>query len=243
MQLILLIKLYQPVNFQKKLLINNKMSIKELRKNFLRTLGNIFIVRVVNILCRSLKIKETNKESISRLKNENKNFVAAFWHGTMTVPWFILKNYEMVGLTSKSKDGDLLAKLLRYWKYRVIRGSSSQGGDVALGIMIDHAKNKKSIAITPDGPRGPARKMKPGAIITAKKTGIPVVLIGVGYKNKKILKSWDSFQIPKMFSEVNIIYSEPIYVSKELSYDETSKVIENCEKQLNEIQTKAEIFN
>lgn len=219
------------------------MNIKEIRRNILRTLGNIFIVRVVNILCRSLKINEVNKEMFSHLINENKNFVAAFWHGTMTLPWFILKNYDMVGLTSKSKDGDLLAKILRYWKYRVIRGSSTKGGDVALGIMIDHAKNKKSIAITPDGPRGPAKKMKPGAVIIAKKTGIPLVLIGVGYKKKKLLKSWDSFQIPNLFSEVNIVYSDPIYVSKELSYDETSKVIENCEKKLNELQSKAEIFN
>lgn len=219
------------------------MSIKELRRNFLRTLGNIFIIRIVNILCRSLKINEVNKEVIPQLESENKNFVTAFWHGTMTLPWFLLKNYDMVGLTSKSKDGDLLAKILRYWKYRVIRGSSTKGGDVALGIMIDHAKNKKSIAITPDGPRGPAKKMKPGAVIIAKKTGIPLVLIGVGYKKKKILKSWDSFQIPSLFSEVNIIYSDPIYVSKELSYDETSKIIENCGNLLNELQTKAEIFN
>lgn len=219
------------------------MSIKKIKQNILRNLGNIFIVRAVNILCLSLKINEVNRKAIDELQNENKNIVAAFWHGTMIIPWFLLRSFNMVGLTSKSKDGNLLAKVLKYWKYRVIRGSSSEGGDVALGILIDYAKNKQSVAITPDGPRGPAKKLKAGAVIIAKKTGIPIVLIGVGIQKKKVLKSWDLFQIPTLFSKINIIYSDPIYVHKDLNYEETSSVILSCELKLNELQTKAENFN
>lgn len=146
----------------------------------------------------------------------------------------------MVALTSKSKDGDLLAKVLKNWKYRVIRGSSSTGGDVALGIMIDYAKNKSSITITPDGPRGPRHKLKAGAVITAKKSGLPLILAGVGFKKKRSLSSWDQFDVPSMFTKSKIIYSNPVYVSSDLSYEETSRVIEQCEEKLNALQVEAE---
>lgn len=68
------------------------------------------------------------------------------------------------------------------------------------------------------------------------------MLIGIGVKSKKKLKSWDKFQVPNPFSIVKVIYSDPVYVDAKLSYDETSKVIEECEKKLNELQKEAEKF-
>src|SRR5690606_2734590 len=146
--------------------------------------GNLLIDKAVNILCISLRVETKNKEYIENLKKENKNYIIAFWHGTMLLPWFFHRNERNAALISKSKDGDLLAKILRKWNYQVIRGSSSSGGDVALNIMIDYAKNNNSILITPDGPRGPEKKMKAGAVITAKKSGLPLVLLGAGYNKK-----------------------------------------------------------
>src|SRR3970040_2433381 len=105
------------------------MKAKKLKQNFLRTIGNVLIDKAINILYRSLKIEIRNKENIEKLKKENKNFIIAFWHGTMLLPWYIHRNGKVAALISKSKDGDLLAKLLRKWNYRVIRGSSSSGGD------------------------------------------------------------------------------------------------------------------
>ena len=177
---------------------------------------------------------------IEELEAKNKNYVLAFWHGSMLLPWYLHRKKKMVALTSKSKDGDLLAKVLKNWKYRVIRGSSSTGGDVALGIMIDYAKNKRSITITPDGPRGPRHKLKAGAVITAKKSGLPLILAGVGFKKKRSLSSWDKFDVPAMFTKSKIVYSDPLYVSSDLSYEEASRVIEECEVKLNELQVEAE---
>ena len=145
----------------------------------------------------------------------------------MLLPWYLQRDKNVVSaLISKSKDGELLGRILKRWNYTVIRGSSSVGGDVALSIMIDYAKNKNSIAITPDGPRGPAHKLKAGAVITAKKSGLPLVLLGIGYKNKKTLKSWDTFQVPFFFTKANAVFSDPIYIDEQLSYEETSKIIQ-----------------
>lgn len=216
------------------------MKLNQFSKSVLRFIGTYLLYRAVTMLCYSLHISAKNEKAIEELVNQNKRFVIAFWHGTMLYPWYYFKGQKILGITSKSKDGDLLAKTLKNWKYTVVRGSSSKGGDIALGIMVDFAKNEGSVAITPDGPKGPKEKFKAGAVVVAKKSGIPLVLMGVAYDKKVKLKSWDRFEVPKPFSRVSVIFSEPIEVSPNLSYDETSKVIENCETIINNLQIEAE---
>jgi lysophospholipid acyltransferase (LPLAT)-like uncharacterized protein len=218
------------------------MKLKKLKQQSLRFLGQYVLSNLVTALCKSLSITVENAEAVKELQKQNQNFVLAFWHGTMLLPWYLHRNQNFTGLTSKSKDGDLLAKLLRNWKYNVVRGSSSTGGDVALGIMIDYAKNKSSVAVTPDGPKGPPRKMKAGAVVAAKKSNVPLVLLGVGFSKKRNLKSWDRFEIPGFFSKVKVIYSDPVYISNELNYEKTSEMINKCEQTLNELQKRAESF-
>ena len=218
------------------------MDKKQVKQNTLRFLGNIILKHGLDVLYKTLRINCENKNVVDDLKKQKQNYVLAFWHGTMLLPWFLHRNDGFAALTSKSKDGGLLARQLEYWKYKVVRGSSSKGGDIALRNMIDNAKSGYSIGITPDGPLGPAQKFKAGAVITAKKSSIPIVLIGVGIRTKKRLKSWDKFQIPIPFTNVKAIYSDPIYVGANLSYDETSNIIEECERKLNELQKEAENF-
>lgn len=215
---------------------------KELRREVLRFFGNHLLVVFIGVLCKTLKINFINTETIKKLDEEKKNYVLAFWHGTMIIPWYIHRSKNFVALISKSKDGDMLANLLKHWDYEVVRGSSSRGGNVALGIMVDYAKNNSSIAITPDGPKGPVHKLKPGAVITAKKSNIPLVLMGIGVEKKKILKSWDKFEIPKLFSKVKVVYSNAIYIDGTLSFEGTSKMIDECESKLTQLQNEAEIF-
>jgi lysophospholipid acyltransferase (LPLAT)-like uncharacterized protein len=218
------------------------MKPKKIWQDFLRFTGHYMLDKLINILCKSLRIKITNGKSIERIISDRKSFIIAFWHSTMLLPWYLHRNMNVAALVSKSKDGDLLAKLLRSWNYKVIRGSSSSGGDVALGIMIDYAKNNQSIAVTPDGPRGPAYKLKAGVVVTAKKSGLPLILLGIGFKKKKLLKSWDQFQVPYFFTKANAVYSEPIYINQDAGYNTTSELINKCEAELNKLQHEAESF-
>ena len=216
------------------------MKLRKVWQNSLRFIGHFVLVHLVNVLCKTLRITEKNRSVINELEKANKNYVLAFWHGSMLLPWYVHRGKKMIALISKSKDGDLLARVLKNWKYGVIRGSSSTGGDVALGIMVDYGKNKHSITITPDGPRGPRHKLKAGAVIAAKKSGLPLILTGVGIKNKRSLNSWDSFSIPKLLTKATLIYSDPIYINKDSTYEETSKIIDDCEIKMNTLQEEAE---
>ncbi|MEI7811198.1 MAG: lysophospholipid acyltransferase family protein [Ignavibacteria bacterium] len=219
------------------------MDIKKYKREILRLAGNMLLHKAITALCRTLSINIKNEEAVRKLAEENKNYVLAFWHGTMLVPWYINRGLKFTALVSRSKDGALLDKILNKWDYQVVRGSSHTGGSVALGMLVDYARDEKTVVITPDGPRGPKHKLKAGAVITARRANVPLVLLGVGYNKKRNLNSWDRFEIPKFFSKVNLIFSDPIYVSADLSFEDTSKIIGECELKLNELQTEADCFN
>jgi lysophospholipid acyltransferase (LPLAT)-like uncharacterized protein len=218
------------------------MNFRKCKQDILHIIGLFVLSQAVDLLCKSLKVTFKNKEVINNQVNQNRNFVLAFWHGQMLLAWYLHRNKNFTALISKSQDGDLLEKILKHWKYNVIRGSSSNGGEVALGIMVDYARNNETVVITPDGPRGPINKMKAGAVITAKKSRTPLILFGIGYKKKRVLKSWDKFEIPKFFSEAKAVYSDPVFVNSDLSFTETSELILNCEQKLNELQVEANNF-
>lgn len=215
------------------------MKLSDSQKNVLRYIGIRFASVAIRLLIKTLRIKIVNGEAITNLVCEKKNFVTAFWHGSMMIGWFLNRNRNAAALVSQSKDGDVLASTLERWNYNVVRGSSSTGGSDALTAMIFLVREDFSLAITPDGPRGPIYKMKAGAVITAKKSNVPLFLVGVGIKNKFILKSWDRFEVPKPFSKVAAIYSDPIFIDEHLSYDETNNKIKECEDLLNKLQEDA----
>lgn len=212
------------------------MSVKQVKHGFLRMMGHMFLFSTVNFICKTLSTEIINGEEVENLLNKKEKIIIAFWHGTMLYPWFHHRSNNILGLTSYSKDGDILARILKKWNYKVLRGSSSKGGDVALGIMVDYARNEGSVAITPDGPRGPKYEFKAGAVVAAKKSQTPLFLVGVGYSKKILLNSWDSFEIPLPFSKVKMKYSALISVNADASYEQTSKLIEECGEQLKSLQ-------
>lgn len=215
------------------------MKNKKDKHNFLRKIGFVLLPFLIDILCKTLRVKVLNENYIEKLKNEKKNFVIAFWHGTMLYAWYYCRRNKIAALVSQSKDGELLTKILNKWKYNVVRGSSSMGGKEAINIMVNLAKENYIIAITPDGPKGPALEMKAGAVVTAKKSEIPLILMGVKYKRKKILNSWDKFQIPFPFTKCCIVFAEPIIIENQLTYEETNQIIKKCEIELNKITMEA----
>lgn len=216
------------------------MKIKEIYRPVLRFLGNRVLYYVINVLCKSVKYHLHMPEATEKLLESEQKYIAGFWHGSMLAPWYLNRNKNFSAIVSLSKDGEVLTRVLKKWGYKIVRGSSHKGGGEALNNMVQAANEGFSVAITPDGPTGPAHVMKPGAVVTAKKSGLPLVLTGVGYTKYREFRSWDKFRLPKFFSDVHLWYSEPIYVDKEMEYDATSDLIEKCDRLLNELQRKAE---
>ncbi len=159
--------------------------------------------------------------------------IVAFWHGEMLPVWKFFSAYEPTAIVSQSKDGEILSRLLKKWNYKLIRGSSSQGGSDALSQLTESAKENLTL-ITPDGPRGPLHKFKPGAIVAAKRSGSPVYLCETkisGYK--EFGKSWDNFKLPLPFAKIKINISKPIFVDSKANEKEISNIIKKSEEALN----------
>lgn len=215
------------------------MKLNNQQKNFLRLIGLKISSTLFNVLLKTVRIEVHNFDVIKKLENENKNYVVAFWHGSMLIGWYLQKNKKFSALVSKSKDGDILSSILQKWNFHVVRGSSRKGGHDALDNMTNLIGHNYSLAITPDGPTGPIYKMKPGAVIVSYRTQVPLFLLGIGVKNKWQIKSWDKLEIPKPFSKVIAIYSEPILIDKNLSREELNNKIIECEEKLNKLQNEA----
>lgn len=193
--------------------------------------------------CRSLRITHSGAAHLEQMRSDGKNFVAIFWHGSMMVCWYLLRPSGrgiVSALASRSNDGEFLSTILEKWNYTMIRGSSHIGGAEAMQLMTQAVRSGRSLIVTPDGPRGPRHEMKMGAVRVAQKTGVPLIMIGIASRKKKILRSWDAFEVPFPFSSVNAVYSEPIIVPPDLDGAALDAFKLSLQQRLNEMTQQAE---
>jgi hypothetical protein len=138
--------------------------------------------------------------------------IIAFWHGRICAAILYFRDRDFVVLTSQNFDGEWIARLIGYFGYSIVRGSSSRGGARALAQLRREMAKGLPVAITVDGPRGPSRVAQPGAIWLAGATGNPIVPFHIEASEYWTAKSWDSQQVPKPGSAMAIAISAPIDV-------------------------------
>lgn len=139
------------------------------------------------------------------------NVIYAFWHRNMLPLLYLRRNEQAVILISSSKDGELVAGPAKALGYQTARGSSRRGRLKAMKEMIEMS-GKHSLAVTPDGPKGPLYSVRTGLLQLAHRTNLPLVPIAVDIKREIVLNSWDKFRIPLPFTRVNITYGEAYHV-------------------------------
>lgn len=173
------------------------------RAQFIAVLG----AGIVRSVVATLRVRVHDRAGVLGGPSEPR-LIWAFWHNRFFVIPHLLNRYLShrpgSALTSASKDGEILAAFLQRFHVRPIRGSSSRQGVAALLEMKRLIEEGYDVAITPDGPRGPRYHLNPGIITLAQKTGALVMPIVVRYSHFWRLKSWDAFEIPKPFAEVEI---------------------------------------
>ncbi|MGQ9819627.1 MAG: lysophospholipid acyltransferase family protein [Candidatus Kapaibacteriales bacterium] len=171
-----------------------------------------------------------------RLKFSNfppKSSIIVFWHGDMLPIWKLFSNFNAFAVVSLSPDGEILSNLLSKWGYRLIRGSSTKGGKEVLTRIIEEVKNSY-VLITPDGPRGPKNKMKPGALIASIRSGCPIYVCRVTFSNSYCFKrSWDNFKFPLPFSKIKVEFLGPFLFENTEDRNKTSDYIKAIESILN----------
>lgn len=179
----------------------------------------------------------TSRITIKGQRDHGGPAVYVLWHRQEVLMIWLQRNRGLCGLVSQSKDGEYMARILLGMGFNVIRGSSSSGGSQALRALTKAARAGHSIAITPDGPKGPVFKVHPGTIFIAQKAGIPIIPAACALSNKKILRSWDRYQFPLPFGRIEAVYGEPITVS---GTDDIQAKAQELEDRLNSLTEEAE---
>ncbi|MDY0151056.1 MAG: lysophospholipid acyltransferase family protein [Candidatus Cloacimonas sp.] len=178
---------------------------------FLFYLERKLAAKFLLLLRKTLRINVVNQDASNDIR-----CIYAFWHRNLLL-LTIQRVYSGAGvLVSQSKDGEFIAGPLEELGYIPIRGSSTRNGSQAMLEMIRAAK-KISLAITPDGPKGPSGIIQPGVFQIALLAKIPIVAIAAHAHQEWLFKSWDRFRFPKPFAKVDVVYSDPIFVQEKSS--------------------------
>lgn len=170
------------------------------------------LIKAIGMTLRFDVDGENHRQSIL---TEGRQPIYAFWHDRILTGTYFFRDLGIVVLTSKSFDGEYIARFLTRFGFGTVRGSSSRGGVRGLVEMIRLMKDGLPMAFTVDGPRGPRYEAKSGPVLLAKKTGNPILPFITESRSFWQLKSWDRLQIPKPFSRTRVFFSKPIFVPKD----------------------------
>ncbi len=134
-----------------------------------------------------------------------------FWHEYILFPFYLRGHCNLAMLLSQHRDAELLTRPARHMGFDVVRGSTRRGGAAAIRELLRRSRTMH-LTITPDGPRGPRRRMAPGPVYLASKLGMPLVLMGFGYDRPWRLGTWDRFAIPRPCTRARSVVSREIRV-------------------------------
>lgn len=188
---------------------------------------------VIEILGGSLRIRHVHPENLE----DTPHYILTFWHAHILMMLHSRYRKPIMTMTSRSKDGDYIVALFRWYGVGTARGSSSRGAGAAMREIIRRARAGTNIGFTPDGPRGPARVAKPGVVYAAQMSGLPIVPVVFAARNKKLLRSWDRMVVPMPFSKALFLYGDPMVIPRDANTEEWR---ERVERTMNDLEQEAE---
>jgi lysophospholipid acyltransferase (LPLAT)-like uncharacterized protein len=169
-----------------------------------------WIVRLAVLFLRALattwRMETVQGEPLAEARRSGKRVLFTLWHGELLPLLWHQRGENVAIVISEHRDGEIIAQIAHSLGYATVRGSSSKGGSRALIGLMREIDAGRDGAITPDGPRGPARVFAPGAAVAAQRTGALIVPIRAQASRAWRLKSWDTFLIPKPFARVRVSF-------------------------------------
>jgi len=174
---------------------------------------------------------------------EHERYVLCVWHDALLVPTFAAPRglrQQTCCLVSQHQDGSYLANAMALLGYCTVRGSSRRGGAQAVRQLLDDTAGKH-IVFTPDGPGGPRRKLKAGAVYVASQLGRRIV--PGAYSATRAWRpkgSWTDMLIPAPFSKVYVALGEPIAIPADLPRDQLDLYIDLVQQAMDRLNDEIE---
>ena len=149
-----------------------------------------------------------------------KNAIFAFWHGRMLLMAVLRPpGRKMHILTSTHRDGEVIAGIMHRFGFGTVRGSTTREGAPAAREALAALKAGGNLSVTPDGPRGPLMRVKPGLITLARRADVPVIPVAYASTRYRRIRSWDRFLLALPFATVYYAVGAPLF-------DTTTEILE-----------------
>jgi hypothetical protein len=170
-------------------------------------------VWLVRLLGRTWRMTITYDDAVRAARSAKTPIVFSLWHGQMLPLLYVHRDEQVSVLISEHSDGEIIARVAISLGYKTVRGSTSRGAARALLGLTRVLEDGGDLAITPDGPRGPAKSIAPGVGIVAGRAHVPIVAVAATASKAWKLKTWDQFLIPRPFAKVHVAYSDATLVT------------------------------
>ena len=183
----------------------------------------------------SLRVTVEGDGPLREFRRTHQPVVFVFWHSRILPLAYFHRNEGIVVLVSQHGDGEYIAQTIERLGFGTARGSSTRGGARGLRGLVRAARGGCDLAFTPDGPQGPPRKCKTGALIAAQLLGAPLIPLTAGGQGIWRMSSWDRLVIPKPFAKITLKYGAPLFIPRTTTEHELEDYGQVVEEELNRI--------
>ncbi|HYX28572.1 MAG TPA: lysophospholipid acyltransferase family protein [Pyrinomonadaceae bacterium] len=198
--------------------------------------ADLIFYLLIKIIGKTIKFEIDGWENWEAAMHDGKIPIYTFWHNRIFLGTYFFQKRGIVIMTSRSFDGEYIARFIQRFGYGAVRGSSTRGSIGAVIEMVRLMRAGCPVGFAIDGPKGPRYEAKMGSVLLAKKTGFPMLPFTLTAKKFWEVKSWDRTQIPKPFTRARVIIAPPISVASDADDDALSK-------KRNELQDALEAVN
>ncbi|WP_337875983.1 lysophospholipid acyltransferase family protein, partial [Elioraea sp.] len=192
-------------------------------------LGAAAIAAWLRLVHRTTRWRIEGREHLRAIWESGVPAIGAFWHDQLPLMVFTWTHrapgepgpgpMRCAVLVSRHRDGRMIGDVVARLGVEVVHGSSSRGGVEAFRELRRLLAEGHSVAITPDGPRGPRRVAQPGVARLAALTGARVLPLGVAVSRRIVLNTWDRMAMPLPFGRGGVAYGAPVAVAPDEDED------------------------
>ena len=206
----------------------------------IRSADLVFFI-LINLIGRTVRFEIEGWDNWEAASRDGKIPIYTFWHNRVFLATYFWRRRRIVVMTSRSFDGEYIARFIQRFGYGAARGSSTRGATGAIVEMVRLMRAGCPTAFTIDGPKGPRYVAKMGAVLLAKKTGNPILPFTItARKFWEAKKSWDGFQTPKPFTRARVYIAPPIYVPPDADEEQLKAKRDELQSALDEINHREE---
>jgi lysophospholipid acyltransferase (LPLAT)-like uncharacterized protein len=203
-------------------------------QEFLGWLSWAYLELVIRTI-RWTRLGEEPGGELDKVLRGSGGMIGCFWHRdialSITAKPAVIEHKVTRILISMSPDGEFIARSMVRHRMPPIRGSSAKkgkqdrkGGAAAFRESLDLLDSGGILVVTPDGPRGPAEQMAAGTVRLARRTGVPVFLLGLAAHPAMRFDTWDRTKLARPWGRGCIIWDGPYRCPPDASEEEMDRL-------------------